>query len=370
MFAYPLALLVFICLFSINDNNLARFERVKFFLLAGAVTGLLPLVHAHSFVGIGLIAAVYCILHPAELFDFSSSGHFNLWLAFGLPIILLSAPQMPSYLHRILYGESEGEAFIRLTALWRNSPWISQAPSFLPDLNFFILWWKALNFLFPLSFIGIFFLNSVQRKLYLAFIFVFFVGNFVMFQPWDKDNNKIFVIWLMLSCFVAVNALFKLFGKYRITRIVIPILFIAMIFSGTVMCIRETRLWWEFMDKDDVHFAESIKLNTAHDSIWITNDDHIHPVSNLAGRSVVFGFAGWVHSHGYPNLWERQDEQKIFLRHPQRNVEFLKKHNISYLCWDTGMDADLQFFNNSPYVKRILQTRKYTVFDLRELRDK
>ena len=371
-YAYPLVALVFTCLYSgINNTKITYTERKRLFILAGIITGLLPLVHAHSFMVVGIVAVVYCLLHPGQIFDLTKNGHFFYWLSFGIPIILLALPQIPNYLDRIVGGDSEGKSFIKFDPLWRHSPWVDVAPSFSVDLNFFVLWWNALNFLFPLSIIGIYYLDVKQRKFYACLWIIFIMANLIMFQPWDKDNTKIFAIWVFMAAGVAIWTLSKWGSKNFVLKLVVILLFVSMITSGTILCIREANLWWMYGGNEEYKVAELIKTQTAHDSIFITSGAHIHPVTNLAGRTTVYGFAGWIHSHGYPNMWDREAELRDFLNYPRDNIDFLKKYNISYLCWDHELDGtygyDQEFFDKSSSVLVLYQSYKYKIYDIRGL---
>lgn len=376
-YAYPLVVLIFTCLYTgVNTKEFTYSERKKLFLLAGFLTGLLPLVHAHSFLVVGIVSLSYCLLHPGKMFDLSKNGYFFYWLCFGLPIILLASPQIPNYLDRIISGDSDGSSFIKYSPLWRNHPWIDdEIISFLPfkDLNFFILWWNALTFVLPLSLLGFYFLNVKQRKFFACVFLIFIMANLIMFQPWDKDNTKLFAIWMFLAAAVSVYTLSEIGKKHFIFKFFVCIIFVSMIVSGSLMCVREANLWWMYSDQEDFKVADVIKARTAHDAIFITGPNHINPVTNFAGRTTVFGFPGWVHSHGYPDMWSRQDELRNFLRNPRANSHFLKTYNISYICWDVHLSTDYtfdqDFLDKNPNVLVLYQSYKYKVYDVQALRD-
>jgi hypothetical protein len=321
---------------------------------------------------VGVITLTYALLHSRKMFDFSSQGHFFLWFCFGVPVIIFALPQIPAYMDRLATGDVSGESFIKFAPLWRNDPWVKTGP-LLTDLNFFVFWFKALTFLVPCSLLGLFYLDEKQRKLYICFLAVFVMANLINFQPWDKDNNKIFAIWLMAGAGVAVHFLNRLQQRRYLMKVVVVVLFLSMIVSGTLMCIREYHLFWQMYDKEDVRMSDAIKRSTPYDAIFITNESHIHPISNLAGRTVVFGFPGWVHSHGYYGMWERQAELKKFLKRPVVHLDFLKKYNVTHLCWDLRFEAeghkiDKAWFDSNPKVgEPIYKSSKYTIYDLRNL---
>jgi len=273
---------------------------------------------------------------------------------------------------RIVSGDSDGGSFIKFSPLWRHDPWFVGGHLF-DDWNFFVLWWNALTFLVPLSVIGVYYLDVKQRKFYFCVSLIFVMANVIMFQPWDKDNTKLFAIWVFLAAGVATNCLSKWGNKNFLLKALVCMVFIPMILSGTIMCVREANLWWLYGGTEEYKVANLVKARTPHDSIFITSDSHINPITNLAGRTTVFGFAGWVHSHGYPNMWARQQELKNFLAHPGDHIKFLRDYNISYICWDMELSQEYvvnqDFLDKNPNVLVLYQSYKYKVYDVTGLRE-
>merc|ERR1712137_732721 len=111
-------------------------------------------------------------MYPIQVLDPRRDGHFFLWFAFGMPIILMALPQVPSYMDRILGGDSDGHSFIKFAPVWRSHPWSETAPEIV-DLNFFVLWFKSLTFVVPLGLASFFFFDVKQIKFSVALWVVF-----------------------------------------------------------------------------------------------------------------------------------------------------------------------------------------------------
>ena len=65
----------------------------KYFVLAGIVSGLMPMIHTHSYFAIGIIAFFWIIVY---LFDkkIGTKEYIKNWLYFVIPAVLLSMPQL------------------------------------------------------------------------------------------------------------------------------------------------------------------------------------------------------------------------------------------------------------------------------------
>ena len=111
--------------------------------------------------------------------------------------------------------------------------------------------------------------------------------------------------------------------------------------------------------------------NTDTDDVFIVNDSHIHPVTNLAGKTAVVNMAGWVQSHGYPNMWDRYGDMRAMLATPGKSTNLFKKHRVAYIVkdWRLAKDnrVDVPFFVNSPLVSIAFHNSKYTVYDVRKI---
>lgn len=481
LFAYPIVALVLSCVYiGANDACLDSATRRNFFIFAGILTGVIPLVHAHSFVALGVIVGCYALVLYSRTFSFffrqapdtsdsvdapaiswqeGALGYhlshraraamvpfngslFVSWWQYGIPIILMSLPQLPMYLDRLLNARTDNVSFITVSPIWRNDQW-RYFKSFV-DLNFLALWFRALGFFLPLAIAGSFLcFDKRQKKFLIGFWLLFIVSNFVQFQPWDKDNNKLFLVWAMPAA-LAIVRLLQTCWEYRsadsrrksgglvlgdidenlawvprhgvkhssvrlrqtshsgdavsqraqeeekqkhwraakerkrvrgrplwILRGLVAVLAVSLVLSGVFMGVRETMLWWQFVDKEDQVFAEWVITNTERDAIFINNDSHIHPITNLAGRQCLFNMAGWIQSHGYPDMWTRRQHLVDMLASGSRAAHLFRKYDISYVVYDWTLNyqytVDKEFFERHPLVKTIYSTHKYTIFDVKLL---
>src|SRR4029450_7219320 len=96
---------------SLDENKRNSWCGVGVLLIAGTLTGLAPLFHAHVYVGVGLISGFLFLLQPRRQ-----------WLAFWLPAVLLAFPHLLDIASHV-----SGNSFMRFQPGWRghNTPlWI------------------------------------------------------------------------------------------------------------------------------------------------------------------------------------------------------------------------------------------------------
>src|SRR5438445_3999743 len=156
------------------------------FMVAGGLTGLLPLFHVHSLVVLGIVTGCWALLFPRPAW----LGFFAVMLLLAVPRLLMAVPgdagAPPEHQYpRWLIGWMSGTDF----PPWF---WIKNTGLFWPLL--------LLALLSPLA------LTRRARLLIAPFSVVFVVANLIKFQPWDWDNSKLLVFWYLASA-VAVGAM-------------------------------------------------------------------------------------------------------------------------------------------------------------------
>lgn len=81
--------------------------------------------------------------------------------------------------------------------------------------------------------------------------------------------------------------------------------------------------------------------------------------------------AGWVSSHGYPNMWARYQHLRQMLTQPRTSSHLFKQYGISYIAkdWrivnDNGFDDN--FYEYSDQVKLVFSSSKYAIYDVKEI---
>ena len=159
---------------------------------AGVVTGMLPLVHAHSFAVVLGAGALLCLLFPRRI----------TWLPFFAWALALGLPQV-WWLSRM--SNMDGHSFLAWSIGWDHG---SQHPV--------VFWLKNTGVLIPLILAG-WLAGTVDRvrsrrlrRYYLPFLFCFVVPNLFRLAPWIWDNIKVLIYWFIGSVPLAALALGRL----------------------------------------------------------------------------------------------------------------------------------------------------------------
>lgn len=316
LLGFTAALLVYFLLFKnfLEHSNQSRKE----FLLAGILFGMLPLMHSHSFIAVGVVATVLFLYRPSRS-----------WLYFIIPAALVTFPQIVwinqhavSQMINVHLGwisSNEGKPLIDVLLFWLANGWI----------------------VLVLSFAGLAFLTRKQLMFYIPFLVLFFIGNIIRFQPWDFDNYKIFMHWHLLASMVTAIAIVKLFevGSERRFSFLCVYGFRAMAIALIIFAIASgvlTVLWmtigenarYEDFSPTELEVAEWIKTNTPNDAVFLTGDVHTSIVQSVAGRQIVMGFNGWLWSHG---LNYQQTDSDVKVIYSTGNCNLIKKYGINYI---------------------------------------
>lgn len=156
----------------------------------GIIAGLLPLIHTHSFLALGIISAVYCISDLISV-RFEKKRLLS-WLFYALIACLLAAPQLFLFSFR----QAAESSLVRFHLNWGN----------LTDsyLWFYI---KNMGWIFLLMPFAFLILPKRDRRIYVGVLAVWLISEFLEFQPNDYDNNKLLFIWFAFTCAIDAKLL-------------------------------------------------------------------------------------------------------------------------------------------------------------------
>ncbi|HEX8921715.1 MAG TPA: hypothetical protein VF766_09570, partial [Pyrinomonadaceae bacterium] len=165
----------------VNASTRQRVSTIQSMAVAGAVAGLLPLVHAHSFVVVMVVGAGVALLTGLK--------DWRAWGAFFIVATIVAVPQMWWATHNssVRAGDFFG---------W-NIGWDKGKE------NFFVFWLKNTGLLIPLILAALVWPGGkseegqkflVSRRLllfYLPFTLCFIIPNLIKLAPWVWDNIKV-----------------------------------------------------------------------------------------------------------------------------------------------------------------------------------
>ncbi|NCN82525.1 MAG: hypothetical protein GW947_01025 [Candidatus Pacebacteria bacterium] len=337
-----LGLAVFLVVLTIWQRAKSNYS---LWILSSTLIGLLPLIHVHTF--LLLLGCLGWLLMTQRIQKTMTTNQAVLAL---LPAVILGAAQ----LWWMGVGE-QGSHFIKIIHGWME-----------PKESIGWFWLKNLGLeLFFLTLGNVFIFWKTKKRTILHYllpplVLVFFIGNVVSLQPHVYDNIKLFFYIHLLTAFFTTVLLLKL---AKFSRILAAICFITLTSAGMLSVVRESQVSWPIATKEDLRFAEQIQASTKSTAIFLTADNHNHPIPMLAGRSVVLGYRGWLWTHGIA-YWQTEGEVRKIYAGESDALELLRKHQVAYIV--IGNEEKQQytvsesfFYENFPV---LLRSNSRTVF--------
>jgi hypothetical protein len=281
-------------------------------IAAGIIAGLLPLVHAHSFVVVMAMAACIALLQR----------RWRLWITFAVVASVIAIPQMwwstrgsavhPASFFALEFGWDHGE----------ENPvrfWFKNTGLFIPLLVAALLW-QGKDYLVP------------RRLLlfYLPFTLCFIVPNVMKMAPWIWDNVKVLFYWWLASAPLVALLLSRLWRAGSMQRALAVALFVCLTLAGALdvagILLRSGE--FQLFDPNGVRFAEIIKQQTQPRSLIIHAPVHNTPVF-LTGRRSLMGYPGHIWTHGLDFGPRESEIKRIYSGGPDAEM-LLRKNGVEY----------------------------------------
>jgi hypothetical protein len=366
-------------------------KRRTYFVYSGIVAGLLPMIHTHSFLAFGIISAVWSVtcliqedyknvrasntLKVSSLVLFSViiilpkagwmalaavaiimiflavnficqsnkrqiSSYISLWISFLIPVIFLALPQLLFW----TFPQSSEGSFLKLQWGWAANggdlwPWF---------------WIKNVGVVMLLIIPAILAADRKIGDMILGPSVLFAVSNLILFQPNNYDNNKLLYVWYMFAVIIVSGYVFNIYERIREvngTWCLLIIITILSTLSGLLTIGREINsAGIQNYSSAQVEAADFIKKRTAADALFLTGDQHLNPVSALAGRKIYSGAPLYLYFHGV-NYSTRAEQVKRMYQSPEELKELAAQLDICYVLISnyekSKYSADVEFFKNN-----------------------
>jgi hypothetical protein len=286
--------------------------RTRRMIAAGVAAGLLPLVHAHSFVvvmGMGACLALIFI-------------RWREWFAFFAAASVIAIPQL---LWSTIHSAVDASTFFAWELGWDHG---QDHPIFF--------WFKNTGLFIPLIFAAVllrfdgYIIGKRLLLFYLPFALCFIIPNFVKMAPWIWDNIKVLYYWWLASAPLVALLLAKLWQQGRIRRVIAALLFVCVTAAGALdvagLTLRSVK--YEVFDAVGVSFADRVKERTDPRSLIIHAPVHNTPVF-LTGRRSLMGYPGHIWTHGLEFVRREGEIKRIYLGAPDAE-QLLKNYDVDY----------------------------------------
>lgn len=333
LFAFPVTIIVMCLLYyGWRKNN------KLYFLLSAVLTGVLPLLQAHSLFLLFILAGFYSI------FDLTTSKHkiqtFVNWLIYASATTIIALP-----LFSLISSVANPLAYIKFHPGWTNE-----------YDNIFWFWLKNLGAFAPVYLISLYWLRKKKLLLilHLPFVFIFIICNLFIFQPWSFDNSKLLIYWYLSASIIVAYFLYSEFFLKNIFKKLTGLVFLFFIVLSSLIDIFRTftpASVYQIYSDTDLQLADYVRTFTKKDAVFVTALNHNNPIPTLTGRSTLLGFPGWLWSHGV-SYWQREEDVKTIYLGESKAEELIKKYNVSYVSVGptelTSFSINQSYFQNFP----------------------
>ncbi len=315
---------------------------------AGIAAGFLPLVHAHSFVVVMVMAAITALLIQ----------RWREWITFVVVACIIAVPQL----------------------YWSTSNSTVDATSFFGwevgwdhgDENVVWFWFKNTGFFIPMVLAAILLRSEgylIKKRLllfYLPFTLCFIVPNFLKMAPWIWDNIKVLFYWWVASAPLVAILLSRLWQQGATRRLTAVVLFTALVLAGAIevagIALRQS-MKYSIFDNSGIDFAELIKEKTPPRSLIVHAPVHNHPVF-LTGRRSLMGYPGHIWTHGLEFV-RREGDIKRMYQGGSGAEQLFHSYQVQYVVIGPLekllMPVNEQFFSKYPEVGEIGDYKLYKV---------
>ena len=345
---------------SISPLNLFPLSpSAKQMLAAGAIAGLLPLVHAHSFVVVMVVGAGIALLAGLK--------QWRVWAAFFAVALIIAAPQM---LWATRGSSVHASEFFGWHLGWDRK-----------EENIFWFWFLNTGLFIPLIVAAIFWRNKgrdgrkylVSRPLlyfYLPFTLCFIIPNLIKLAPWVWDNIKVIFYWYVASIPLVALLLARLWREGRSLRAVSGVLLLTLTLAGMldVWSVMSRAVDLRIFDADGVAFSQVVKEKTEPRATILHAPTFDTPIF-LTGRRSLMGYPGHISSHGL-RYEERQREIVKIYSGTAEAEKLLAKYNVRFVVTGPQERSVLSqlratvndsFFARYPIVGEIGEYRLYEI---------
>ncbi|MGH7762913.1 MAG: hypothetical protein ACREOM_00665 [Candidatus Dormibacteraceae bacterium] len=325
LFGFSLALILLVVIWVAVRDGLGW----QPFLFAGVAAGMTPVFHVHAYGTVLALSAFWAAFHRRRE-----------WLAFFLPALVIGVPilvwmwppantslcgDLPSiHGYCIQPGwlafadfRRDGAAWIGWDFVWF---WIKNTSVFIPLL----IAAYAVRRWFPTDF----------PKWYAPMWLWFIVPNLVLLQPWDWDNTKFFIFWMLFGSVLVGGVLAGMLQRRGVAAVGACVLLVLLGLSGALDLSRAADFSTsavQFTDAGGLQVAAWVRQNTSPTAMFVVADEHNNPIPTLAGRRILVGYPGWLWTYGLPDYAQKGADATVILDGAPTTQDLVRKYRVDYV---------------------------------------
>jgi len=317
---------------------------------AGVLTGLLPLVHAHSALVAVWVMAFYMVLFAPRR-DWLQIGMYC-----GVPLLLLALPQVMWTQKQLALSDPP---FVRAHLLW-----MADGKGFV---GWMIYWIHNTGLRLVLTGWALWLVPRGMKLLTLPFFLLLVLGNVVVFQPFVYDNIKLFIFADLAASMLIAWMLLRWWKRGWLVRFACVVLAASLTLSGVLSQWRELKVTPVLLDWEAIAFGQMVKDYTEPQSTVLSGSQINNPVSLVAGRQLVLGYHGGLTLHGIP-VGERIAEVREIYEAGPRAAEWLAKYRVKWVLVGPAERLEFPQLREDRIKERSLGALEFGPYKLYEMR--
>ncbi len=293
---------------------------VRDFVVLGVWAGLMPMIHTHSFLALGLSSlGVMGYLLAKSRRRMEVLGRFAL---FGALTLILALPQLLTW----TFPQTAGGGSLKF-----HFNWVNNDGGLIDGWLWF--WIKNVGLVFLLFVPAALSGNKRVRALSVGALTVFVTAELILFQPNPYDNNKLFYVAFILILPIAAAYVAKLYERLSGVRgraLLLAAFMAVSTLSGCVTLAREAISDYELFSADQAEAADFVEVNAPGDAVFLTGGQHNNPVSALTGRKLVCGTGTYLFFHGVDYSRQQQAARDMY-ESPAANAALFDRYAVDYI---------------------------------------
>jgi hypothetical protein len=330
-------------------------------IFAGICAGLLPLIHAHTFLVV--MAMAVCL---TMLFGSAWRG----WALFFAVAVPLSLPEVFWLAHT---GGVQARSYLGWQPGWDHGDhnvlwfWFVNAGPFLLALMAALLPYPfkpkpETNGAKPWPGLA---LPPRLIRFYAPFILCFIVPNLVKLAPWVWDNIKVLYLWYIASTPLVALLLAKWWEMKRRWRWLAPAALASMTLAGGLDVLRVVTAATEQQEftPEGIAMAMVISAWAAPQARVLHAPTYNTPVF-LTGRRSLLGYPGWMWSRGLDYGQRYSDLQRIYSGEAEAGA-LLRQYKVDYAL--VGPDEVAAFKVDERFLsqyKKLAEAGPYRLYEI------
>jgi hypothetical protein len=297
----------------------------KCLVFSGLLFGILPIIHTHSYIALGIILPVGLFIMFLQNLVLKKYTSFKKYLfkfikfavSFFLPAVIIGFSIVFIF---VFNPKSTGDMMHFINWWVPNQDQIS---------NPLIYWWNNAGLLIILGVVS-FFTEKKFRPYVIGAFVIFILCNFISFQPWHFDNLKLLTYWYIIWALPVSLLLASLKGKLLVVKIVLILLLITTGLADVLSLAVSTGTGIPLSTAVEYKYSQIVRQITKEDDLIVSGTNHDNPISVSSGRRMFLGYEGWLWTYNI-NSDARMDEVKEMYSGSKVGQDLIKSKGINYM---------------------------------------